>query len=277
MLGTVRVTAKSSKILLRYPGGKQRQLPKFIKYLPCREKIEGRYFEPFFGGGSVFFLVRPRKSIVSDVNPELINLYKGLCHYPEKVWEIFQDFPGTKKDYYTIRSWNNDDLDIPTQAARTLFLNRTCFKGMWRHNSSGEFNVGYGGQSRRWVIDKADILETSNILKGATIECNDYQRVIEKSMQGDFIFLDPPYKPGCKEMFHRHYLFGTFSYDEQVRLSDVLAGVDRKGAKWAMTNSSHPDIVRLYDKFRIIPLSKGTGDKIGKITNSSGEVLILNY
>lgn len=134
---------------LRYPGGKQRILNHLIPHLPLPESIKGRFVEPFVGGGAVFFALNPKRALLADINSELIDLYRGLRRYPVKVWEIFQAFPPTKKAYYEIRDSDVDGLDLASRAARTLYLNRTCFKGMWRHNSNGQFNVGYGGQDRR--------------------------------------------------------------------------------------------------------------------------------
>lgn len=143
---------------VRYPGGKRRLISFLDEHLPSRSKISGKYIEPFVGGGSVYFHIRPRKAILSDLNAELIDLYRGIRSDPTKVWRIYQHLPTTKKGYNEIRKLKHFSLDLQNRAARTLFLNRTCFKGMWRHNSCGEFNVGYGGQARRWVISQKDLM-----------------------------------------------------------------------------------------------------------------------
>jgi len=108
-----------------------------------------------------FFAYGEKKALLADINTELINLYIGIKQDAEKVWKDFCEFPSTKRGYYRVRSYNTSDWDLPSKAARTLYLNRTCFKGMWRHNSQGQFNVGYGGQDRRWVTTRKDLIEAA--------------------------------------------------------------------------------------------------------------------
>jgi len=269
---------KQEKIkFIRYPGGKQRILNLIIPYLPARDSIIGRFIDPFLGGGSVFFAVSPKNALLSDINEELINLYIGIRRFPSKIWEIYKSFPKTKKAYYEIRNMNTEGMHLAFRAARTLYLNRTCFKGMWRHNSNGQFNVGYGGEDRRWVITEEVLREVSKKLKNATLKCSDFEPIIEEAKEGDFIFLDPPYKPGERELVNSHYVYNKFSYHDHQRLASYLIRATKRGVKWSMTTSSHLDILRLFQGNRIIPLQKGTGKSPGILTNNSGEVLILNY
>lgn len=268
---------KQKSSFIRYPGGKNRILKYILPYIPTNEMLKGRFIEPFVGGGAVFFALRPKNAILSDLNPELINLYKGIREHPEEVWKIYKEFPSTKKAYYRIRSDNEKTDHLSYLAARVLYLNRTCFKGMWRHNLNGEFNVGYGGQDRRWVINENTLKEVSNLLKSTVLKCSDFEAIIDTAVKNDFIFADPPYKPGQKEMNHAHYSCGKFSYADHVRLSKSLKKASARGVMWALTTSSHPDILNLFKGFIIINLPKGTGKKPGTITSNSGEVLIINY
>lgn len=260
---------------LRYPGGKQRQLPGFDHLLPSRTEIADRYVEPFLGGGSVFFSIKPRRALLSDINSELIVLYRGVRRYPEEVWDIFSSLPATKKAYYETRDWRVKNL--AEGAARMLYLNRTCFGGMWRHNADGEFNVGYGGEDRRGAVSREDLLEISKRLRRTSLRCCDFEEIVDACEEGDFIFLDPPYKPGEREMSEQHYSFDSFSFQDQKRLANALRKATSRSVLWAMTNSSHPDILSLYANFNINPLLKGTGRRIGQITATAGEVLIRNY
>lgn len=263
--------------LLRYPGGKQRQLLSFAHMLPPNTESYESYLEPFVGGASVFFHINPHKSVLSDINPELIELYRGIRDHPDEVWEIYKSVPETKSAYYTIRNLKPSTMDLPYRAARILYLNRTCFKGMWRHNSQGDFNVGYGGQDRRWSISHQHLLEVSDRLKRANLLCSDFEEVIDRSKDGDFLFLDPPYRPGAREQVHDHYKFGSFRFNDQKRLATSLSRATNRGVRWTMTNSSHPDIINLYPECAISPLGIGTGEQIGQITNQSQEVIIRNY
>ena len=262
---------------IRYPGGKQRMVEYIIPYLPTNDEIEGRYVEPFVGGGAVFFAINPDEAILCDINKDLIDLYRGIRRYPKKVWRIYKNFPNTKRAYYKIRNENPKGKELEYRAARVLYLNRTCFKGMWRHNSNGEFNVGYGGQDRRWAIDETNVLEVSHHLKKASLKRWDFERAINICNNDDFIFFDPPYRPGHRELIHAHYTHGKFDYAEQKRLANALNKSTKKGIKWAMTNSSHKYILSLFKHKTIIPLPIGTGEKPGALTNNAGEVLICNY
>lgn len=251
-------------------------LPYIMPYLPNPKTIKGFFIEPFVGGGSIFFALAPRKALLSDINPVLMDLYRGLKGYPLEVWEIFKNFPTTKDGYYLVRDFK-EKVDLPYRAARTLYLNRTCFKGMWRENSDGRFNVGYGGQDRRWVVNQDTLLSISKFLKQVKLITGDFERVIESCIKEDFIFLDPPYKPGAKELKNSHYVYSKFSYDSHKRLASSLNYATKRDIKWAMTTSDHEDIVCLFHGCKIIPLTKGTGLSPGILSKNSGEVLICNY
>lgn len=263
---------------LRYPGGKSKQLSFIIKYLPKKQDIKGNYFEPFIGGGSVFLYLKPDNAIISDLNKELIELYKGIKNYPHKVWDTFKKFPVGKKAYYDIRDMTFTLHPLYFRAARTLYLNRTCFKGMWRHNQKKDFNVGYGGEDRRWVITHQNIIELSRIFRAATIKKSDFEKILNNVRENDFIFLDPPYKPGEMEMKTAHYINGRFSFDDQIRLAEKLKQISSNhGIKWLMTNSSHPEICKLYKDFRIKHMPNSKSEKLGVLTQANSEVLISNY
>jgi DNA adenine methylase len=263
---------------LRYPGGKTKMLSYLVNHLPNKEDIKGTYIEPFVGGGSIFFYINPNKALISDLNKDLISLYKGIKLYPHKVWETFESFPSGKHGYYEIRDNNYEGKSLYYRAARILYLNRTCFKGMWRHNTNGNFNVGYGGEERRWVITHKSIIELSHIFRKAEIMQNDFENVILGASKNDFIFLDPPYKPGERDLNELHYSSGKFLFEEQVRLSKTLKSLPKsKNIRWAMTNSSHMDIIDLYKDYNVKMIPLCTSDKPGIQTKKSNEVLITNY
>ncbi|MPM20763.1 Modification methylase DpnIIA [bioreactor metagenome] len=263
---------------LRYPGGKAKLLSYLITHLPEGNEIKGTYIEPFVGGGSVFFHMSPQKALISDLNTDLISLYRGIKLYPHKVWEVFESFPSGKDAYYKIRNTPTDGKKLYYKAARVLYLNRTCFKGMWRHNSNGDFNVGYGGEERRWVITHQNIVELSRIFRKTEIKNCDFEEIILSSSKNDFIFLDPPYKPGMKDLHELHYSNGKFLFEDQIRLAETLKKLPKsKNIRWAMTNSSHREIIKLYKGFNISRIPFGTGNKPGIHTRNSNEVLITNY
>ena len=247
-----------------------------IQHLPKKDVVSGRYLEPFVGGGAVFFLVSPQKAVLSDINPDLISLYKGIQRYPKDVWAKYCEFGDSKGDYQTIRQ-SKKFKTIQEKAARVLFLNRTCFKGMWRTNRDGIFNVGYGGQDRRWAISEQNLLEVSKALKTAKIFCTDFEETISEVKKGDFIFADPPYKPGSKLETNDHYMGMNFSFEDQQRLAKLLKRASQKKVQWAMTNTSHREVVQLYAGCYKLNLPSGTGNMPGLLVKRPGEVLIANY
>jgi DNA adenine methylase len=246
-------------------------------HLPSRDDVAGRFVEPFVGGGAIYFCLRPKRALLGDINPELICLYSAIKHSPERVWRIYRDFPSTKRGYKKVRDCNLASLTHLQEAARLLYLNRTCFKGMWRHNRNGKFNIGYGGQSRRWVIERKHLLEISKLLCTAKMVCADFEELVATAATSDFLFLDPPYRPGEKEQRHDHYVGKQFTFSDHMRLASCLRSAHDRGVPWLMTITNHPEILRLYRGFRTIRIPRGTGRSIGAMTKESGEVLISNY
>ena len=222
--------------------------------------------------------ISPKRAILSDLNKELIELYKGIKNYPNKVWEIYCSFPKGKRTYYKIRDLDVTKKTLAFRAARTLYLNRTCFKGMWRHSKNGKFNVGYGGEDRRWAVKLQNIIKFSTLLNQAKLVVSDFEGIIRNANDGDFIFLDPPYKPGQKELMESHYTYAKFKFEDQVRLANILKNIcKKKKVNWLMTNSAHSEICVLYKNFNIVRISKGTSNRIGIHTNDSKEILISNF
>jgi len=261
---------------LRYPGSKRRMLAFLSNYLPTADSISGRFIEPFVGGGAIYFHLQPTKALLSDLNPELIDLYRGISDNPDRVWRIYRAFPRGKRAYKVIRAATVDELSLSQKAARSLYLNRTCFKGMWRHNLAGRFNVGYGGESRRWVIARRHLLSIARLLCSAKLECCDFESTISDASAGDYLFLDPPYRPGAKEQTTEHYTGRQFTFRDHKRLASILRSADKRNVQWSMTISDHPDILNLYKGFHRRNIPRGTGRQIGAFVNNSGEVLIRN-
>lgn len=266
-----------TKVPIRYPGGKQRFISQLVSHLPKVSEIEGHFIEPFLGAGSVYFAIQAKPAVLNDKNAELVNLYRGIRHDPAEVWRLFSTYPSGKRAYYKVRKQDPHDWCLAAQAARTLYLNRTCFKGMWRHNSKGMFNVGYGGQSRRWVITESDLFDVAKALRGTTLSCSDFEPIIEQTSKEDYIFVDPPYRPGCRDTTVEHYMFAQFTFRGHKRLASLLKAATKRGVRWGITTSSHPDLLALYKRHRQVRFTAGVGNLPGQITKDTGEVLILNH
>lgn len=268
----------SKLTFLRYPGGKQKMLEFLRPNFPDRDSIKGRYIEPFLGGGALFFDINPYISILSDINPQIIDLFLAIKNSPTEVWKIYESFPSGAKSYYQIRDmplfYPQDNISL---AARFLYLNRTSFNGIYRQNRKGEYNIAYGGEKRRSAIEEATLLEVSNRLQNSTILVSDFEKVIGQTGRGDFIFADPPYQPGEIELKWNMYMYSKFGISEHLRLSQSLKKAHQRGVSWALTTTSHQNIINLFTDFNIIPLSIGTGKSLGHRTENSGEILVKNY
>ena len=263
--------------LLRYPGGKQRFLKAIIEHLPSPQTIRGNFVEPFVGSAAVFFGVDPHKAVLSDINQDLIAFYQAIRYAPRKVWRQYAEFPSTKQDYYRIRGVDPSELDLVSKAARLLYLNRTCYKGMWRHNSRGQFNVGYGGQERRWVISEQNLIAASRKLRKAQLQTEDFETIVDRCSPDDFLFLDPPYKPGGRELVSEHYVFTRFGYENHQRLAHTLSWATDRGVRWALTTSSHPDILGLYRRQNSVGSRRESVRIFNGVTGYSGESIVCNY
>jgi DNA adenine methylase len=262
---------------LRYPGSKRRMLEFLLEHLPDSGAIKGRFIEPFVGSGVVYFAISPKTAILGDLNRELIDLYLGIVRSPDRVWRLYRSFPSNKRGYRKIRGIDTSSLTLLQRAARSLFLNRTCFKGMWRHNLKGQFNIGYGGQDRRWSVSRRDLFEVAECLQNAQIHCCDFEKLIGLAGPKDFLFLDPPYRPGEREQLHDHYSARRFTFVDHRRLASALKSADQRGIGWALTVSDHRDIIRMYNGFKQLPIPRGTGRSIGALSQiHGGEVLITN-
>ncbi len=207
-----------------------------------------RYFEPFLGSGAAYFSILPKEATLNDANTDLINCYKMLRDYPDDVNRELRHHEGCHSDeyYYEVRAMKSTNKI--SDAARFIYLNRTCWNGLYRVNLRGEFNVPRGTKNQI-ILPTDNFLHVSNTLKGAELLTGDFESVIDRAQCGDFIFLDPPYT--VKHNFNGFIKYNEkiFSWRDQVRLRDALARANQRGALFLMTNARHESILDLYEGF----------------------------
>lgn len=211
-----------------------------------------RYIEPFFGGGALFFSLCPDKSIIADSNPELINLYNQVACNVEGVISYLQKYVNSEDMFYSVRS--QDWLILPAieAAARTIFLNHTCFNGLYRVNKKGQFNVPFGKYKNPKICDVDGLYAVSYALKRSTIICADYLQVLKDYAQpGDFIFLDPPYLPISEYSDFKRYTKEQFYEEDHVELANEVRRLHELGCHVILTNSNHPLVHELYGSYQI--------------------------
>lgn len=238
-----------AKPILKWAGGKTQLLPSLLPKIP--EKY-GRYIEPFFGGGALFFALQPENAIIADSNPELINMYRQVAANVEEVIANLKKYENSSEIFYSVRSLNWQTLPPAEAAARTIYLNRTCFNGLYRVNRQGEFNVPYGKYSNPKICDEENLLAASSVLKKAEIVCGDYLLVLEHyAKAGDFIFLDPPYLPISENSDFKRYTKEQFYEDDHIELSKMVKVLQERGCEIILTNSNHPLVHELYAPYDI--------------------------
>lgn len=227
---------------LKWAGGK-RWLAN-SKQLPLPSSYE-RYIEPFLGGAAIFFHLRPFRAILSDVNAELIELYQVIRDNPVKLMISMEEHHAahTSEYYYKMRSFTPED-DV-SRAARTMYLNRTCWNGLYRVNLKGTFNVPIGTKSSV-VFDHDDFLGVSDQLRNADIRCSDFEPIVAEAHEGDFVFVDPPYTVRHNLNGFIKYNENLFSWGDQVRLRDAVASAIERGAAVVVTNADHDSVRELY-------------------------------
>ncbi|MBV5322481.1 MAG: Dam family site-specific DNA-(adenine-N6)-methyltransferase [Ilumatobacteraceae bacterium] len=236
-----------TKSLLKWAGGKTQLLGELRSKMPKRY---GRYIEPFFGGGSLFFAVAPVNGIIADINPELVNLYQTVADDAEAVIEQLKEYENTEEVFYALRAVNPADLSNVDAAARTIFLNRTCFNGLYRVNKSGQFNVPFGRYKNPKIIDEFSLKAASKLLGHTKIICADYKTVLkENALPGDFIFLDPPYLPISQYADFKRYTKEQFYEEDHIELAQEVRRLHELGCHVILTNSNHPLVHEQYQLF----------------------------
>ena len=238
-----------AKPILKWAGGKTQMLNDLLPKVPSSY---GRYIEPFFGGGALFFALQPENAIISDSNPELINMYRQVADFPDEVIQCLKQYENTKEMFYNVRSQTWEALPKAEAAARTIFLNRTCFNGLYRVNKKGEFNVPYGKYKNPKICDQDALYIASDALKKAEILCGDYILVLEHyTKEGDFIFLDPLYLPVSEYSDFKRYTKEQFYEEDHIELAKIIARLHERGCHIILTNSNHPLVHELYSQFTI--------------------------
>lgn len=237
------------KPLLKWAGGKTQLLGEIIPKLPQKY---GRYIEPFIGGGALFFALKPQGGIIADSNPELINLYRSVADDVEKVISYLSKYQNIETVFYEVRAQDWTKLAPAEAAARTIFLNRTCFNGLYRVNKKGQFNVPFGNYKNPKFLDKETLYAVSALLSDTTIICGDYKEVLRNHAQpGDFIFLDPPYLPISEYSDFKRYTKEQFYEEDHIELAQEVERLHQMGCQVILTNSNNPLVHELYNKFVI--------------------------
>jgi DNA adenine methylase len=275
---------RDSKPFIKWVGGKQQLLTQFETLFPMDFK---RYFEPFIGGGAVFFhlwnrMRLPNHVFLFDNNVELINVYSVVRDRLEELIVILSSYKANhnKEFYYKIRNLDRQPMNFSEveRAARTIYLNRTCYNGLYRVNSKGQFNVPIGSYKNPEILFKKVLQNANEALQDVCLEVKDFRQIVNLAQPGDFFYFDPPYHPLSPTASFTGYTATSFRDQDQKDLADVFTRLTEKGCLCMLSNSYTPFILELYRQFRIEIVHAKRA--INSDANGRGiikEVVILNY
>lgn len=265
--------------IVKWVGGKRQLMFELLKNMP---ENYNRYFEPFIGGGALFFELQPDNAYISDMNEELINLYQVVRDNVDELIIDLQKHDISKEYFMEIRNIDRtedyENWSNVQKASRFIYLNRTCFNGMYRVNSKGEFNVPFGHYKNPRIIDENNLINCSNLLQRTEIKHADFSEILTKAQKGDFVYFDPPYVPLSETSSFTSYTKDGFDLDMQFKLRDVCDELDSMGVKFLLSNSDTKLVNELYENYNIKKVFasrqiNANADGRGKIT----EVLVRNY
>ncbi|WP_374687993.1 DNA adenine methylase [Promineifilum sp.] len=265
--------------VLKWAGGKGRLLPELLARVPDEFNA---YHEPFVGGGALFFALagqgRIRRAYLSDANAGLIDVYLALRNAVEEVIAALGQHAYEREHYYRVRALRPEALTLPERAARVIYLNKTCYNGLYRENRAGQFNVPFGRYKNPTICDEPNLRAASAVLQGVDIARRRFSTVLDYAQPGNFVYFDPPYHPVSPTANFTTYDRDGFGPDDQRQLRDVFAALADKGVRAMLSNSDMPFVRDLYAGFHIEQLyaaravnSKANGR--GKVA----ELLICNF
>ncbi|MBE9142809.1 DNA adenine methylase [Planktothrix mougeotii LEGE 06226] len=274
------------KPFLKWAGGKRQLLPEILKYLP-KNIGKTTYFEPFLGGGALLFELQPKTAIVNDSNSELINCYQVIKDDVEELIELLKVHKAkNSKEYYDDlrgidRLKQYSKFSKAEKAARIIYLNKTCYNGLFRVNSKGHFNVPFGRYKNPNILNEAVLRGVNDYLrqKSVTFLNRDFAEAVKDAKKGDFVYFDPPYDPVSNTASFTGYDINGFNQNEQRRLKQVVDELTEKGCNVMLSNSATDFILDLYKDYQETIFVSATRSinsnalKRGKID----EVLVLNY
>jgi DNA adenine methylase len=218
--------------ILRWAGSKRKLLPELIPYWGHGQR---RYIEPFAGSAALFFALKPKRALLSDINSELIKTLTVVRDNPTAVYKHVSRYPVGQESFYRLRALDPTVLSPVERAARFLFLNRFCFNGLYRTNENGHFNVPYSSQKTGGIPPWEQFSQAAMLLKRAVLKCGDFESVLLSAVgMGDFVYLDPPYAVGNRRIF-RQYGSHTFGLQDLNRLNAVLREIQTRGAHFVLS------------------------------------------
>jgi len=267
------------KPFLKWPGGKRQLLCDLLERFP---KKYNRFLEPFIGGGALFFKVKPVNGYISDINPDLINMYEVVKYNVHELIEDLKKHKNTEEYFYKIRSADRTEeykhWSKVEKASRLGYLNKTCFNGLYRMNSNGYFNVPFGFYKKPNIVDEDNLLACSALLQKTEIALASFEAVENIAQEGDLVYFDPPYVPLNKTSSFTKYYKDDFDLDSQFVLRELCDTLTRKGVMFILSNSYTETVKDLYKNYnvKIVKANRAINCK-GYGRGKINELIIPNY
>lgn len=268
--------------VLKWVGGKRQLLDTLSPLLP--KKIS-TYCEPFVGGGALLFHLQPKTAYINDINAELIRVYSVIKDSVDELIEELEKFENTAEQFYAIRDWDRNKeyystLSDVQKAARVLYLNKTCYNGLYRVNNAGEFNTPFGNYRNPNIVNAPVLRAVSAYFNSADLRMTttDYAEVLKNVPKGTFVYLDPPYDPISETSSFTGYSKGGFSRNDQIRLRECCDDLDARGIKFMLSNSATKFILDQYKSYNItIVKAKRAVNSVASKRGDVDEVVVRNY
>src|SRR5712692_4777399 len=236
---------------IKWAGGKGQLLGQLEPFFPAPGTYR-RYFEPFLGGGAVFFHLQPARAVLTDLNDELINAYEVIRDHLDELLDSMRKHHDDTEYFYWVRALSPDQLNPVRRASRFIFLNKRCYNGLYRVNSKGLFNVPIGRYKHPpRIFDEDNLRSISGLLRHAELRAGSYELVLARAGAGDFVYLDPPYQPLSPTANFTRYTKASFDEADQARLAEVLHELDGRGARFLLNNHDTRQLRRMYGGFHI--------------------------
>lgn len=268
--------------IVKWVGGKRQLLQDLTPLFP---KEIAAYCEPFLGGGAVLFKLQPEVAYINDINSDLMEVYEVIRDNVEELIEALSEHPNEKEHFYQVRDWDRNkeqyrQLSKVQKAARIIYLNKTCYNGLFRVNNSGEFNTPFGNYKKPNIVNAPVLTAVSQYFRQAQISFSstDYAKVLSGIPSDTFVYLDPPYDPVSVTANFTGYAKGGFDRDEQIRLRECCDDLDRRGIKFMLSNSATEFIRDQYKDYQIttVKAKRAINSKASR-RGQVDEVVVRNY
>lgn len=267
------MSSSDGKSFLKWVGGKTRTASLLASLAPAGFR---RFVEPFMGSAAVFFALAPERALLGDLNEELVICFQQVRDEPEKVMALLRAMVNTEEEFLRVRAQDPAGLSHVERAARVIYLNKTAFRGLWRVNRRGQYNVPYGAYDRP-LFNPDTVRQASATLQSAEVCVSDFETILSRVEPGDWVYLDPPYVPAGGYSDFKRYTPGQFREHDHERLAQMCRDLDQAGVPFLLTNTNNDEARALYAGFDVHVLPTRRDVNLNRLKRSSTDLLVANY